>query len=185
MSNNYNIYKFVDSEENILYIGKSKNIKERIYNHFSISHLPEECLKYLFKIEYITVESEYEMNLIEQYLISTINPKYNTVYNIKQNYKYIYLNNLEWKELKRDNSYLKQLEIKYLKLKNIKEELEEKNQKIKTELEEKNQLLDKYKKMQDENCTEMSDLYQELDEKNGAIQAYEKIFENINIKTTN
>ena len=71
------IYRFLDSNNNIIYIGKSIHINERIRNH---RHLVQECYDNTSKIQYTTFDTQNDMDLAEIYLISKIKPKYNKIY---------------------------------------------------------------------------------------------------------
>ena len=70
------VYRFINKENEIIYIGKAKELKSRIKNH---NHLTEECYSELAFIEYATFDTEHEMNFAERYYIQKINPKYNTI----------------------------------------------------------------------------------------------------------
>lgn len=70
------IYRFKDEDENIIYVGKAKNLKNRLENH---KHLPKECYSEQAYIEYTCFDNEYEMDFAERYYIQKLNPKYNTV----------------------------------------------------------------------------------------------------------
>ncbi|WP_195761395.1 GIY-YIG nuclease family protein [[Clostridium] scindens] len=40
----YYLYKFLDNKNQVIYVGKTENIKNRMMTHFTSSgHLPEEC----------------------------------------------------------------------------------------------------------------------------------------------
>ena len=70
------IYRFLDKLGKVIYIGKAKNLKQRMSNH---CHLPSRCYEETVIIEYCTFCSEYDMDLAERYFIPKYNPKYNTV----------------------------------------------------------------------------------------------------------
>lgn len=70
------IYRFINKENEIIYIGKAKDLKSRIKNH---NHLTEECYSEVAFIEYATFDTEHEMDFAERYYIQKINPKYNIV----------------------------------------------------------------------------------------------------------
>ena len=72
--NNY-VYKFINRNGEIIYIGKTKNLESRINNH---NHLDPNCYKELDCIMYATFNTEHEMDFAERYYIQKINPKYNT-----------------------------------------------------------------------------------------------------------
>lgn len=69
----YTVYKHLDEDENILYIGKSKSLLYRQRQHKKNAEWFEE----VDSIEYCTFSSKSEMDLVEVYLINTLNPKYN------------------------------------------------------------------------------------------------------------
>src|SRR5690349_20065563 len=80
MKNVFYVYRFLDKNDEIIYIGKSKNIKKRTNSHFSgFGHLPTECYRAADRIEYIEIESKIEMDIKELYYIDKIKPKYNQI----------------------------------------------------------------------------------------------------------
>lgn len=75
----YYIYRFLDKNNNIIYIGKTKDIYKRINDHFGVKgHLPKDCYDTVERVEFATLYSYIDMNIYEMYLIDTIKPIYNT-----------------------------------------------------------------------------------------------------------
>lgn len=70
------IYRFINRDNEIIYIGKAKDLNKRLNNH---NHLTEECYEERAYIEYAKFDTEYEMDFAERYYIQKINPKYNTI----------------------------------------------------------------------------------------------------------
>lgn len=70
------IYRFINYSNEIIYIGKAKDLKKRLKNH---KHLSDECYSEIWKIEYCEFNSEYDMDFAERYFIPKVSPKYNTV----------------------------------------------------------------------------------------------------------
>ncbi|CEP39724.1 GIY-YIG nuclease family protein [Paraclostridium sordellii] len=70
------IYKFISNNNEINYVGKAMNLDSRIENH---NHLPEECYKSTYAIEYIEfgTQTKDDIEIIEKYFISKCNSKYN------------------------------------------------------------------------------------------------------------
>ena len=70
------IYKFINSNNEINYVGKEIHLDNRIVNH---NHIPEECYNSTYAIEYIEFEKQTkeDIEIIEKYFISKYNPKYN------------------------------------------------------------------------------------------------------------
>lgn len=74
------IYKFYGEDNQILYIGKAKNLKKRVSSYFQKEH-DSLRLKLLVKkirhIETIAVNTEYDALILENTLIKSLQPKYN------------------------------------------------------------------------------------------------------------
>ena len=76
--NKYYVYRFLDINDNVIYIGRTKNISNRINGHISSGHLPNECYTSIEKIEYIELETFADMCIYEIYYINEYFPLYNT-----------------------------------------------------------------------------------------------------------
>lgn len=72
------VYRFVGEGGEILYIGRTKNLKNRIRQHFNGGHLEKECYDKTISIHYLEFESESDMFFMEIYLINKYKPKYNS-----------------------------------------------------------------------------------------------------------
>ena len=119
------LYRFLNKENKIIYIGKAVHLKARLNNH---NHLPETCYNEIQNIEYTTFETEDECLFAERYYISKIKPKYNTVFKDKDIlFELKELDNRLWNTL----TYKKDSEKPS---KSIEEQIED----IKTSLEELN-----------------------------------------------
>jgi len=81
----------------LLYIGKAKELKKRISSYFTNrSNLPWKTsilLTYLTRIDYILTKSEREALLLEQKLIKHYQPKFNTLWRDDKSYPYIKITN--------------------------------------------------------------------------------------------
>lgn len=71
------IYRFLNENNEIIYIGKAKNLKNRLNSHH---HLPNECYEERKKIEFTMFETEDDMDFAERYYIPKIKPKYNDIF---------------------------------------------------------------------------------------------------------
>ena len=71
------IYRFLDSKGNIIYVGKTVNMDNRMQNHFNKGHLPKECYNSVAKIEYQKHKTESDALIMETYYITKYSPKYN------------------------------------------------------------------------------------------------------------
>ena len=75
----YYVYRFLDSEGNIIYVGRTTNIYYRMSQHFgSKGHLPKKAYEEVEKIEYTILDNETAMIICEIYFINKNKPKYNT-----------------------------------------------------------------------------------------------------------
>lgn len=68
------IYKFIDDNDSVIYVGKATSIQSRIGSH---NHLPNECYESVKKVEYAKV-SESDVLIYEPYYINIHNPTFNT-----------------------------------------------------------------------------------------------------------
>lgn len=90
------VYKFLDSNSNILYIGKATNLYSRVNSYFS-SNLIErprilQMLPFVSDIEYIQTDNDIEALVLESALIKSHQPKYNSALKDDKSYSYIYIN---------------------------------------------------------------------------------------------
>lgn len=73
------VYKFLDETGNIIYIGKTDNIHNRMKQHFSKNgHLPSECYESVVTVFYAAVPTKCDADILETFLINKYSPKYNT-----------------------------------------------------------------------------------------------------------
>lgn len=77
---NPGVYQFRDEKGSILYIGKAKNLKNRLNSYFTNDLLPKtrEMITRAKTVSYIKVMSEFEALLLEANLIKKYKPHYNT-----------------------------------------------------------------------------------------------------------
>ena len=73
------VYLWRNHEETVIYVGKAKNLKNRLTSYFSGSQQIKTRLlvSNAKSIEYITTSNEYEAFLLENNLIKKYNPRYN------------------------------------------------------------------------------------------------------------
>lgn len=92
-----NIYKLYDEEYNLLYIGKTKNINNRIGQHISDRNKIAWKGK-ISKIMIADLDSELDLEMYETYYINKLNPPYNTskVYNCESRLELIDLEFYEY-----------------------------------------------------------------------------------------
>ncbi len=86
------VYIFKDRKGSALYIGKAKNLRDRLRNHASDIQENPRFKKFLLKVrdfDYMVTDSEAEALLLEANLIKKHSPKYNV--RLKDDKKYPYL----------------------------------------------------------------------------------------------
>ena len=74
------VYRMIDENEKVLYVGKAKNIKKRIVAYSHINKLPvrlQRMVSEIHRMEFIIVENEAKALLLENELIKKLEPKYN------------------------------------------------------------------------------------------------------------
>jgi excinuclease ABC subunit C len=90
------VYQMYDAKEELLYVGKAKNLKQRVSSYFRARGLNDKTLALVARIERIEVivtASETEALLLEQTLIKQHKPQYNILLKDDKSYPYIYLSN--------------------------------------------------------------------------------------------
>ena len=89
------IYIMKDDYDNIIYVGKSINLRSRVKSYFrenlNRSRKIERMVKFINDIAYITTDTELDALLLECDYIHNIRPMYNTLMNNYEKYKYIKL----------------------------------------------------------------------------------------------
>ena len=90
-----------DKNGYIIYVGKSKNLKNRLSSYFKYSHIGKTAMlvKDIYDFEYILTSSEVESLLLEINLIKKYTPKYNILYKDDKSYPYIELTNDKYPRL--------------------------------------------------------------------------------------
>jgi excinuclease ABC subunit C len=87
------VYQFKNKANKIIYIGKAKNLKNRVRSYFqnqeNKSSKINSMMKNAFDLEWIVVENEVEALLTEANLIKKHRPKYNVLMKDDKSYPYI------------------------------------------------------------------------------------------------
>ncbi|MEK7570806.1 MAG: GIY-YIG nuclease family protein [Patescibacteria group bacterium] len=88
---NAGVYRFLDGQKKVIYVGKAKNLKSRVSSYFTNSGLlgpkTKRLVEKIVSINIINVESELEALLLEAFYIKQYHPKYNIV--LKDNKAYV------------------------------------------------------------------------------------------------
>ena len=90
------IYQYLNTEGTIIYVGKAKNLKKRVYSYFSKEHEPGKTRILVSKIadiRYIVVNTEEDALLLENNLIKKYKPRYNVLLKDDKTYPSICVQN--------------------------------------------------------------------------------------------
>ncbi len=118
------IYQFFNVDGKILYIGKAKNLKNRVKSYFRFTptlipnpNLSNRILKMLtesISLEYILTENEQDALILENSLIKQLKPKYNILLRDDKTYPYIFLDlNEEYPVFEITRKVINRKNIKY------------------------------------------------------------------------
>ena len=89
------VYQYFDNKQNLLYVGKAKNIKKRVGSYFTKNKFnlkTKILISKIYDIKYIVVDSEVDALLLENNLIKTHQPKYNIMLKDGKSYTWICIN---------------------------------------------------------------------------------------------
>tara|TARA_X000001036_G_scaffold292940_1_gene272231 strand:- start:26498 stop:28321 length:1824 start_codon:yes stop_codon:yes gene_type:complete len=108
------VYQFKNKDNKIIYIGKAKNLKNRVRSYFqnqkNKSSKTVSMMKNAYDLDWIVVENEVKALLTEANLIKKYRPKYNVLMKDDKSYPYIRITNepfpqvLLTRKIKKDGS---------------------------------------------------------------------------------
>jgi len=86
------VYRMLDKEGNVLYVGKAKNLKNRVSNYVSASGLSSRILRMISltsSMEIVTTRNEAEALMLESNLIKKLKPRFNILLRDDKSFPYI------------------------------------------------------------------------------------------------
>lgn len=96
LSDGPGVYQYFDKENNLLYVGKAKNLKKRVTSYFTKEH-DNARLRLLVRkindIKTVKVNTELDALLLENNLIKSLKPKYNVNLRDDKTYPWIIIKN--------------------------------------------------------------------------------------------
>ncbi len=91
------VYRFLDKDSTILYVGKAKNLRNRLNSYFvddaQLRYKTVLLTRNAFRIEFTVVDTEHDALLLECSLIKQYQPKYNVMLKDGKTYAYICIKN--------------------------------------------------------------------------------------------
>lgn len=77
------VYRFLDKEGKVIYVGKAKDLKKRVTQYFSagknVSVKTQRMVSRIYALDYVVVDSESDALLLENNLIKELQPRYNVL----------------------------------------------------------------------------------------------------------
>lgn len=93
---NPGIYQFKDKAGKIIYVGKAKNLRNRVRSYFvakPVSPLTQRMISLIRDVELINTDSEVESLILEMNMIKRLKPRYNVNLKDDKSYPYIVITN--------------------------------------------------------------------------------------------
>jgi len=90
------VYQYFNTEDEIIYVGKAKNLKKRVSSYFTKQHENKKVaalVKQIADLKYIVVDSEEDALLLENNLIKQYNPRYNILLKDDKTYPWLCITN--------------------------------------------------------------------------------------------
>ncbi|MBI1224484.1 MAG: excinuclease ABC subunit C [Bacteroidetes bacterium] len=91
------VYRFLDQQDRVLYVGKAKNLKNRLSSYFSntkdMAYKTRVMVKHAHRIEMTLVDTEADALLLESTLIKRFQPPYNVMLKDGKSYTYLCIKN--------------------------------------------------------------------------------------------
>jgi excinuclease ABC subunit C len=107
------VYRYYDADNNLLYVGKAKNLKKRVLSYFMKEHDTHRLrimVRKIADIKTIKVNTEMDALILENNLIKSLTPKYNIQLRDDKTYPWIVIKNetfprvFQTRQLKKDGA---------------------------------------------------------------------------------
>ncbi len=102
LPNRPGVYRMIDRQGKVLYVGKAKNLKKRVASYLNMTRHTNRIARMVLStvdLEVITTHTEVEALLLEANLIKQLKPLCNVLLRDDKSFPYIYLTDDEWARL--------------------------------------------------------------------------------------
>ena len=92
LPNDPGVYQYYDKDQQLLYVGKAKNLKKRVASYFNKEHdnaRTRLLVRRIHTIKHIVVATETDALLLENNLIKKYQPKYNVMLKDDKTYPWL------------------------------------------------------------------------------------------------
>jgi excinuclease ABC subunit C len=92
LPNGPGVYRMMNADGDVLYVGKAKNLKKRVVNYTQVMKLPTRLQRMVAEtttMEFVTTHTEVEALLLESNLIKRLMPRYNVLLRDDKSFPYI------------------------------------------------------------------------------------------------
>lgn len=87
------VYRFIDDDERVIYVGKAKNLRQRLQNYFQDPALLHPRTRQMVftavRVQWVVVASEIEALTLEYSWIKEFTPRFNVMYRDDKSYPYL------------------------------------------------------------------------------------------------